>query len=215
LICFPHPLYHQATFLLYDPVIKLLYVEYRFIGSTRNFLKEAKPMTKLLTMLGLVLATLSFSGAQADQFESYATDEAIYDTPASDEYTAESDYELMQRNRNRREFLLGQATMPQFRSQVTFNTRSCQDRRNGRVDRILVEVFNADLNLHRILVQFGNGRWQTLGFRGAEVRRGSNTGWLNVGDRGGANCIRRIVVDGDSDNSDFPRMAQIRIWARR
>ncbi|HEX4924610.1 MAG TPA: DUF2541 family protein [Bdellovibrionales bacterium] len=157
-------------------------------------------MKKFFIGLSLALAAFSAQNVRAEV------------TADVNSIEATADYELMQR-RWQRDMFLGQVTLTHVNnSRATLYTRTCQGRFGDRLSHLRFQVLNAEADIERLHVQFGNGQFQTINIR-RSFRPGQSSGWINL--RGGNDrCIRSITVDGDTDNSYFWTQAVIRFWGR-
>jgi hypothetical protein len=157
-------------------------------------------MKKILFALTLFVTGLGFQPARAD----LTTDATTYETQSDD-------YSMLQRYRNRHETIfLGQVFLYHGRTQGFVNVRSCA-RDRTRLDAIRFQVLNAEADINAIHIMFNNGRTETIRV-GRSFRPGAASGWLDL--RGGDRCVRRIVIDGDTDNTWFWTQALVRVWGR-
>lgn len=150
-------------------------------------------MKKILLSLTLALTALSAAPVRAQELSNDA-----------------SDYELFQRFGG--QVLLGDVLLGLTRSQPQLTTRTCQQNFRGRVDSIRFQVLGAAADINSLQVQFGNGQWETINPQRRHFRPGQTSQWFNL--RGNDRCVRRIIVDGDTDNEFFFTRARVRIWAR-
>ncbi|MEQ1876605.1 MAG: hypothetical protein ABL958_08160 [Bdellovibrionia bacterium] len=163
-------------------------------------------MKRAILLLSLALSLVSFSQAQAQDLN-YENDFAASEVMTPD---TSSDMELYQRFG--REMYLGQVYLGITRSQVQLNTRTCAQNARGRVEAIRFHVVNAGAEIDSIMVQFGNGQWDSFNLGHRHFRPGQSSQWLNL--RGNDRCVRRIVIVGDTDNEFFFTRAVVRLWAR-
>jgi hypothetical protein len=162
-------------------------------------------MNKLLLITGLMAASLSISPVKAQP----SVDTESY---SNESYSVE---DQRRPERPGRQILLGQGYLGFNRTQLVFNTRTCQ-RGAGQMDAIRVRVDLADADIEYVRIQFGNGRTATANFRG-EVRRGETTRWINfssVGRSERERCVARVIVVGDTQNSNFWSRSLIRVYGR-
>jgi hypothetical protein len=168
---------------------------------------------KVMVVLGLAFSMFAFAPAQAEEVEIFNGEE--YSEAVENEFNTPADIEDFQRRVPLpflRNVYLGQVYLNLWRSQVALNTRTCASGL-GRVDALRFRVMNASADINAIHVQFGNGQWQTINPGRGNFRPGQTSAWFNLRGRNQA-CIRRVVVDGDTDNEFFFTRAAVQFWAR-
>jgi len=105
---------------------------------------------------------------------------------------------------------LGETTLTRFQDRDFIHAGQCPSPMNRPVEAVKIQVLHRVADIDYVAVQYGNGAWDQLPVR-ERFAPGTDSRWIDL--RGGARCVERIAIVGDTDGA--PGLARVRVWGRR
>ncbi len=106
---------------------------------------------------------------------------------------------------------LGETRLGRFEDVDVIYAGQCPSPMNRPVERLKIQVLQRAADVDYVAVQYGNGVWDRLPVR-ERFAPGSESRWIDL--VGGARCVERIKVVGDTD-ANRPGQALVRVWGHR
>ena len=106
---------------------------------------------------------------------------------------------------------LGETRLGRFEDVDMIYAGQCPSPMNRPIERLKIQVLGRAADVDFVAVQYGNGVWDRLPVR-ERFAPGSESRWIDL--TGGARCVERIKIVGDTD-AVRAGQALVRVWGLR